>query len=481
VTATRTLCEWLLKTSYSDLPREVIAIAKERILDTVGVIEAGAVEPDGAGRIAGELARELGGTPIATVIGGGFKTSAPDAALANGTSAATLEYDDASTHTVCHYSGALVPAVLAVAEETRASGQDVLAAYVLAWEIGTRIGACLGGTYFFERGFHPVGIWPCLGTAAASAKLLSCNLEQARMALGIATSAAGSTKRAYGTHTKPLHSGNAARNGIIASMLAKKGFTSYPDTLDPDPAAPPRGPMSFSFPVTFSGEGNYDLAKATEGLGTVYNLSRQPVTTHFYPAATGTAVYIELALNMAKKHGFSADEIERVDVRATRDWITGMSVFLAPETAEQARFSGNFSIAVALLDGKAGLEQYRKERIHSLDVQQLMAKIHISELEGSDELTRRIHETGDVTKSGLGELAIKLRDGREFAESGEQPRGSGQLPLKRQDLIDKYRDCANRAIAASDVDRSIELIENLDKQADIQELMGLLAGRQKLE
>jgi 2-methylcitrate dehydratase PrpD len=168
-----------------------------------------------------------------------------------------------------------------------------------------------------------------------------------------------------------------------------------------------------------------------------------------------------------------------VDVRATGDWITGMSPFLAPRTAEEARFSGNFSIAVALLDGKAGLDQYRKERIHSPDVQEMMQRIRISELEGSDELTRRIHETGDVTKSGLGELTIKLRDGREFTTSGEQPRGSGQLPLKRQDLIEKYRDCGNRALPDVDVGRSIEIIESLENQADISELMGLLIGRQE--
>src|SRR5512139_306712 len=112
MTATEFLCNLLLHTSDEDIPEAVTEIAKERILDTVGVILAGAVEPAGAGRIAVELVRDLGGKPIATVIGGGFSTSAPHAAFANGTSAATLEYDDASTYTVCHYSGALVPAVL---------------------------------------------------------------------------------------------------------------------------------------------------------------------------------------------------------------------------------------------------------------------------------------------------------------------------------------------------------------------------------
>ena len=474
---TRLLCKFLLETEFNDIPLEVIEKAKERLLDTLGVIAAGAVEPGAAGGIAIELTKEMGGTPTSTVIGGGFKTSSPNAAFANGTCAASLEYDDASTHTVCHYSGVLVPALFAVAEETRASGKELLAAYVLGWEIGTRIGLCMGGTYFFDRGFHPVGTWPCLGSAAASAKLLNCDLDQTRMALGIAASAAGSIRRQYGTHTKPLHSGCAARNGIVAAKLAGKGFTAHGDILDPDPKAPAKSHMSFSFPVVFSGEGKYDLDKLSHELGKSYNLIVQPVTTHFYPGATGTAVFIELAINMMKKHSFTAKDVEKVEVKATRDWITGMALYLSPQTSDQARFSGNCQIAVALLDGKVGIEQLREERIHSDDVQSMMRKVFISELEGSEELTKKIWETGDVTKSGLGELTIRLRDGREFSEQGEQPKGSGELPVSLDDLIEKYKYCSSRVLSESDVERSIEAIMGLEKLPDISELMGMMKGK----
>jgi 2-methylcitrate dehydratase PrpD len=477
VTATQTICEFLLNTNYRDIPVKVIETAKERFLDTVGVIIAGAVDPDGAGRIAVELTSELGGRPRSTVIAGGFKTSAPNAALANGTSAASLEYDDASTHTVCHYSGALVPAVLAVAEEAKASGKQVLEAFVLAWEIGTRIGACLGGVYFFERGFHPVGTWPCLGTAAATAKLLNCTVEQARTALGIASSMAGSIRRGYGTNTKPLHSGSAARNGIISSMLAKKGFTAHKDILDPEPSGNSKISWFFSFPIAFSGLGNFDLNKVTNGLGESYNLVSQPVTTHFYPGATGTAVFIELAIAMMKAHSFTAADVENVQVKATGDWINGHSPFLDPQTGDQARFSGNYEIAVALVDGKVGIDQYRMSRIHSADVRDMMKRVSISELEGSEDVTRRIYETGDVTKSGLGELKILLKDGREFTGKGEQPRGSGELPLRRADLVEKFRDCANRGLPSDNVERSIEQIWNLEKLRSIAGLMELLRGR----
>jgi 2-methylcitrate dehydratase PrpD len=477
MTATRILCDFLLDTNYGDIPTKVVEIAKERILDTIGVMLAGAIEPGGAGEISVKLIKELGGTQTSTVIGGGFKTSAPNAALANGTSAATLEYDDASTHTVCHYSGALIPAALATAEMTKAFGSELLSSYILAWEIGTRIGACLGGTYFFEKGFHPVGTWPCLGTAAAAAKLLGCNLEQTRMAMGIAASSAGSIRRAYGTHTKPLHSGYAARNGIIAAMLAKNGFTAHKDILDPDPQAPSQSHMSFSFPIVFSGEGNYDFNKLTKDLGNSYNLETQPVTTHFYPAATATGAFIELAINMMKKESFSANDVKSVEVKATHDWIDGMSPFLSPATPDQAKFSGNYLIAVAMLDGKVGIEQVREARINSPDVKRMMQRVHILETKASRDVTTRIRKTGNVTDSGIGELTITLQDGRAFTEKGDQPKGSGQLPLKRQDLIDKYRYCSKRVMPPVNVQRSIELIDNMENIRNINELMSLLEGK----
>ena len=106
-----------------------------------------------------------------------------------------------------------------------------------------------------------------------------------------------------------------------------------------------------------------------------------------------------------------------------------------------------------------------------------MQRVHLSELKGSETITRRTEETGDVRKAGFGELTIKLKDGREFTGKGEQPKGSGELPLKRQDLLDKYEDCANRVLSPSDVERSVKLINNLADLANITELMELLKGK----
>ena len=474
MTATEILCRFMLETTYHEIPGRAVEIAKERILDTLGVALAGAVEPGGAGRITIDLVKELGGVPTSTVIAGGFKTSIPNAALANGTSAHTLDYDDTSIYPICHYSGALLPAILAVAEQTKASGKEILEAFILGWEVGARIGACLGGAHYFKIGFHPCGTFPCLGVAAASAKLLNLDLEQTRAALGIAASAAGGIRKQYGTNTKPLHSGYSARNGIIAAMLAIKGFTGNKDVLDQDPEADSTHHMYFSFPLVFAQERNYDLSKLTEELGKSYNLVSHHVRTKLHPGPNGSAVFEDLAIDMVKKYHIGVEQIEEVELRGTSAFIGVCAIFSNPRTPDEARYSANYQVAVAILDGKVGIEQHREERMHRADVQKLMKKVRVSELPGTQAIMNNATETGNITMASLGEMTIRLKDGSEFTEKRERPKGSEDFPLEYQDLRDKYWDCASRALPLPSVKRVAELIENLDEIPNITELMDLL-------
>ncbi len=477
MTVTEVISRFVAETNYDDIPRDAVRIAKERVLDTAGVALAGAIEPAGAGKKVVELVRELGGPPDSTVIGGGFKTSAPQAGFANGTSAATLDYDDTSTYTMCHYSGALIPAVLAVAEAVKASGKQTLEAFILAWEVGTRIGACLGGASY-SRGFHPSGIWACVGCAVSSAKLLHLDVQQIRTALGIAASAAGGIRKQYGTNTKPLYSGISARNGIIAAMLAKKGFTSDQDIMDSDPGLRPTAQLYFSFPMVFAGEGKYDLSRLTEGLGKSYNLVTQPVTTKLHPGPTAMGTLIEVVIDMMRENHIGVEQVEKVDVGVTRIHIDYGSPFVIPQTGDEARYSSHYQVAVAMLDGRVGIEQHREDRVHASDVAEVMQKVNVFERSGSEEVDRRIFETSDITRQGLCELTITLKDGRKFTGKGEFPKGSGALgPIDRQILLDKYEDCASRVLSASDVERSKQLIENLDDLPYVTELMALLGGK----
>ena len=167
------MADFIVKTTYELLPEQAIQNAKKAILDCVGVTIAGSRAV--AGRIITAYVKELGGKPVASVIGGSFRTSAVHAALANGTMAHALEYEDYVLETAFHPSVAVLPAVLALGEERKVSGREILLAYVVGHEVGSKLGRVIG-TAHYERGWHTTSIVGTMGAAAASAKIL--NLDQ---------------------------------------------------------------------------------------------------------------------------------------------------------------------------------------------------------------------------------------------------------------------------------------------------------------
>ena len=466
---TETLCRFAVETGYDSVPKEAVEIAKERILDTVGVALAGSQEPAGAGRIVIEMVRRMGGNPTCTVIGGGFKTCGINAALANGTSAHTLDYDDITTP-LNHYSAALVPAVLTFAEETKASGKEAIEAYAMGFEVGTRIGRGMPDKYFyFQRGIHHISSWPSMGITIACGKLLNLTVNQMRTAMGINCSAIGGTRRAFGTNTKPLHAGNAARNGIIAATLAKEGFTAHKDILDRDPSVRPSAAMFFSYPIILSGEGNYDLDAMVEGLGGPLQLVASPQGTKFRPGMVGAHIFAHIVLDLMQKHGFKAEQVERVEcgVPAT---VMDIAAFHDPQSGDEARYSIEYQVAAALLDGIVGIEQHREERVHRADIREMIKKVHLYE-------RVEVPREGYVPELAQAKMTVKLKDGQEYKGEGKPPKGAPGLPLAKEDLLGKYRDCAQRALPDAQVEKSIELIENFEELADVGELMSLLMGK----
>jgi 2-methylcitrate dehydratase PrpD len=456
-----------VETRYDSLGNDAIRIAKERILETVGITLAGAQEPDGAGKKVVELVREMGGNPKATVIGSNFKTSSPNAALANGASAMSLDLDDTVVTPTNHPSASYIPAVLALGEETGASGRKLLEAYVMGFEVGVRIGECLGSTFFTKMGFHQVAMWSPLGIAAAGAKLLDLSVDQMKSALGTAASSSCGIRRAFGTNTRPFHAAMAARNGITAALLAKKGFYGSKDILDPDPSGRPTSNMYFSFPVVFAGEGNYDLEALTRGLGGPLKLSTVAILTKWHPGCIPGNAFAERTLDLMQKYGFKADQVERVECSASGRALD-IATYHEPQNGDEARWSIEYAVSAALLDGKVWIDQFREERIHRRDIRVMMKRVQLGEYAASGELAAQLPAM---------KMTVRLKDGREFKDEANKTKGDPSIPLRREALVKKYQDCASRVLPDARVEKTIELITNFEEMKDIGELMKLLRTR----
>ena len=316
---TERIAWFVVEARYEALPKEAIEIAKQGIIDCLGVTLAACLEP--GSRIITEYARKNRGIPESGVIAGGFKAPACEAALANGTMAHMLDYDDVSIPFGGHPSVVLLPAVLALGEKLRSSGKEVLLAYIVGFEVATRIGlACF--THHYELGWHTTATFGTIGAAATAAKLLKLNIDQSRAAFGITASLAGGLKRNFGTMTKPLHAGNAARNGIIAASLAQQGFTGDKSIFD----------ESGNFCYVLGSGVQFDLDRATKDLGQKFNIC-SGLEIKPYPSCRATHAGIDAALQVKKKYALNPADIKD---SAVQELISKTKIVVDPQIPKDA-------------------------------------------------------------------------------------------------------------------------------------------------
>src|SRR5216117_773703 len=232
--------------------------------DTVGVILAGAPVA-AADIIRRTIVAEARGH--CRVLGTGVCASASDAALANGVAAHAHDYDDMCFVSMAHPSCALVPSILATGELVRASGNAVLDAYIVGFEIECRLGLVMNPRHYHERGWHCTSSIGTLGAAAAAARILGLDAAATGNALGIAASAACGLKENLGTMVKPLHAGMAARNGVMAARLAQHGVTASEQALD--------GPQGY---LAVMDSQHATLDPAVDDLGSRWEITQTGIT-----------------------------------------------------------------------------------------------------------------------------------------------------------------------------------------------------------
>lgn len=450
---TEDIAKFIKGISYEQLPATVVDAGKVAILDCIGGALAGSKE------ISSEIISDYvkgAGRPEAGVIGRGFKTSADQAAWVNGTQAHALDYDDYFVFgrlTPYHPTVAILPAVLAVGEKNHLSGRDVLLGYITGFEVEVRIAmACIEQQY--ASGWHTTSTLGSLGAAAAIAKMLGLDEKKIRVALGIASSFAGGLRKNFGTMTKPLHAGNAARNGVVSAILAQSGFTADTDILD--------GPLSF-FEVLGGETGHKpEIPEIKQGAMTFYIVS-PGIALKPYPSCAYTHWAIDAALALKKEYAIDPSDIVDIECR-TSSGLPHVLIHSHPATALEGKFSMEFCVAISFLDGEVSLKQFSDQKVQDSAAQKLMGKI------------RYTHppEMGSGLADLNGELLVRLQNGKVYSRKIDIARGNPQNPIDRETLERKYRDCARLALSQENVSRSLDLISHLDSINDIAELMDIL-------
>jgi 2-methylcitrate dehydratase PrpD len=327
---TRVLAARANALGYQDLPAPARDIARQCVLDYLGVAVAGAGDP--LVRILLEELAEAGGSPQASVIGYPTRLPALSAALVNGAAAHALDYDDVHMAMPGHPSVAILPGLLALAELEGSSGQEVITAFIAGYETACRIGAALQPGHY-NLGFHSTGTVGCFGAAAACARLLGLDAEATAAALGIAGTQAAGLKSQFGTMCKPFHAGKAAQNGFLAARLAARGFSSRTDIVE----------CVQGFALTHGPDFAPEAALATPegGFHLLANLFKYHAACYF------THAPIECARLLREEHSLTPDHIARITLRldASCDRVCNIAV---PVDGLQSKFSLRQTVAMAL-------------------------------------------------------------------------------------------------------------------------------------
>jgi 2-methylcitrate dehydratase PrpD len=425
-------------------PPEARARAAAAMLDTVGVILAGAGEP--ASRIVQRVVAAEGGDGC-RVFGTSATASATGAALANGTAAHALDYDDMCFVSLAHPSAPLVPAAFAAAEVARASGTALLDAYVVGFEIEGRLGALMNPRHY-QRGWHNTSTLGSIGAAAAACRLLGLNARATGHALAIAASEACGIKENFGTMVKPLHAGLAARNGVLAALLAREGMTASTLAIE--------GPQGF---LRAMDSQNTGIDDAIADLGSRWEIIDTGITVKLYPSCAGTHPSLDAILDMRRDVGFTAADVERIDVEV--DSITPtVLIYDRPATGLEAKFSMPFCAAAAVVDGHLGLETFETAHLADPQIKALMERV-----------TMTVDPAFDNGAPALTQarVTIRLTGGRVMSRAANGARGYPANPATDAELDAKFLSCARRALSADGAQRALELLRGI---ASIRDMRG---------
>ena len=449
--ATDSVVDFIANTSLQEIPQEARHLGKRAILDTLGVTMAGAA--DEGVRILVETLRDRQGKPVAGVVGAGTRTDCLSAALLNGTMAHALDFDDVNDSIMGHPSAPLVPAIMSLGEELGASGAQVLEAFLVGFEVECKLGLAVGKSHYV-KGWHATSTLGCLGAAAAAAKLMGLDTDRIRMAMGIATSLSNGLRVNFGTMTKPLHVGEAARNGLLAALLAQKDFTSSADHLD--------HPLGFC-QVYSSDDGGSSRLVGT--MGSPWEILSTGIVVKKYPCCNNTHRTLDASLAIFEESHPSPDEIDRVEVITPPGEDMSLIYSLA-NTGLEGKFCMQFCVASALIDGKVDPDTFAEAQVQRPHVQELSRKVKV--------IYDHDQEPVVVDSGGFVVVRVVMKDGQEHESRAEQAKGSPFHPLTDEEIKEKYTSCARTLLDPDQINRSIDLVYALEDLPDIRELMEMV-------
>ncbi len=465
--ATAAVVDFITHARWQDFPAEAIALGKRCIIDGLGVVLAGSTTEGSKiihDYVKGEGGQGEGGKTATVFATEPFRTSAASAAFANGASGHAMDWDDTQLSTtpdrifglLTHPTLPPLCAALAVGERRRATGQQFMEAFLTGFEVECKIAESIHPDHY-KKGFHSSGTIGTFGAMAATARLLGLSPEATANAVSIAASLAAGIRANFGTMTKPLHVGRAAQNGVMAAELASHGFTGSKDGLD--------GPWGF-FQIFSFGSG-FDADRIIGKLGNPHTILSPGVSIKPYPCGVLGHPTMDAMRTLVITHDVKPEQIKAIRVRAGSNILNPLRYGIA-QTELEAKFSPAFMVSAIALRRKAGIHEFTDEFVRSEPTQQMMAKV-------TKVLDPAIEAKGwEKIRSTV---EVDLVDGRTLVqEADERYRGGPDHPFTREDLLEKFTDCASLVLSEQGMTDVISKVESIEQVSDISALVRALGG-----
>jgi 2-methylcitrate dehydratase PrpD len=434
---TQVLAEFIAGFDLKKAPPELVDRARVAFIDTMGVMLAGSREE--VAHLALKMVEAERSAPTCTIVGSSVRASPQLAALANGVSTHAMDYD--LTYLSGQSVAGVIPAILAVAEATGATPSECVGAFIVACEVAGRLGRA-SPRLSNDGGWHSTGIIGTVAAAAACAKIMKAPADRVADILAISVSLASGIAVNYGTMTKPLHAGNAARNGVLAASLGSSGFTGHGAAFEG--TAGYFGTFGRGLPLSY--EPFKDLGSRWDIVAVGYSLKN-------YPCGGRGHTAIEAALALREKVGGRLADISNIHCAVSKSSAQRVNT-LWPADVEAAKFSAAYVIAYSLIHGAPRIPAFTEQALKDERVKALAAMVTAS---GDPELS-------DAFGESPAKLKITLKSGEAFEQRRDYATGSKQVPMTPAQLEAKFMDCAAQTVSADTAKKIFAAVNTLPER-----------------
>nr|CAD6606885.1 MmgE/PrpD family protein [Rhizobium sp. TCK] len=445
----------------TDLPAVVVENGKKSILDGLGLALSGSVATSGdyVRRHLDDIGAANG---TASVIGTNRKVAPRFAAFANGVGIHADDYDDTQLAVakdrvyglLTHPTAPALPSALAMGETLGASGADVMLAYHIGVEVECKIAEAINPRHY-QTGFHATATCGTYASAAAAGRLMGLNVEQLLRALSIAGSQSAGLRENFGTMTKPFHAGRSSESGVVAAQFASYGWTAAPTILEA-----PRGFFS-------AAGGGYDENAISGKLGNPWTFDSPGVSIKPHPSGSLTHPGMTEMLRLIRDNNIKAADVEHVRVGTNHNMPNAL-IHHRPQNELQAKFSMEFCMAILLLEGRAGLNEFTDEVVLRDDVKAMISKVDFVVDDRAEAAGYHLMTTY---------IDIRLKDGRTISGMADFGKGSPANPMSYDEVAGKFMECAEFARwdmgKARDV---VGMVAQFEQLPDISKLMALVSN-----